>query len=99
MGSPFLESIGLGNIDIAYFIIAMFVCMVVLITLVIILLIQNRKLQQKYDKFMKGKKAASLEEQIMTLCAEHDVFKEQADANSKAIKDLYRRQKARIRMS
>ncbi len=93
MGSPLLESIGLGGIDIAYFIIALFVCMIVLITLVVILLVQNSKLQKKYDKFMTGKKAASLEEQIMTLCAEHDVFKEQADSNSKAIKDLYRRQK------
>lgn len=93
MGSELLESIGLGNVDIAYFIIALMVCMVLLITLVVILMVQNNKLKKKYDRFMQGKKAASLEDQIMRLCAEHDVFKEQADANSMAIKDLYRRQK------
>ncbi len=93
MGSALFEAMGLGQLDIGYFIIALLVIQIVLITLVVLLMVQNRKLKEKYNKFMMGKKAASLEEHIMALCAEHDVFKEQADANSKAIKDLYRKQK------
>lgn len=93
MGSELFEAIGLGSIDIAYFIIALLLCVIILITLVIILFIKHNKLLKKYNAFMIGKKAASLEDQIMNLCAEQEVLKDIAEGNSKAIKDLHRRQK------
>ncbi|MBQ7972442.1 MAG: DUF4446 family protein [Lachnospiraceae bacterium] len=93
MGSNLLESIGLGNLDIAYVLIGMIITIVVLAVLVIIQIVQNQKLKERYEKFLQGKSASSLEDQITTICAEHDAFRELAESNQKKIKELFKKQK------
>ena len=54
MGSPILNKIGLGNIDILFVIIFLVLCIVILL---VMLIIQNRKLNDligRYEKFMQG---------------------------------------------
>lgn len=93
MNSKLFESMGLGNLDIAYIFIFMLVCIIALAVLVIIQINQNKKLRQKYDKFLQGKNAKSLENQIMQLCETHDILKKTSDAHSRQIKDLYKKHK------
>lgn len=93
MNSKLLEAIGLGKLDIAYVLIFMLVCIIALAVLVIVQMNQNKKLSQKYAKFMQGKDAKSLESQIMDLCEMHDLAKKTTDAHTRQIRDLYKRQK------
>ncbi len=93
MNSKLLESIGLGNLDIAYILIFMLVCIIALAVLVICQMNQNKKLRDKYNKFLQGKNAKSLESQIMELCEAHDLLKKSTDAHGRQIKDLYKKHK------
>ncbi len=99
MNSKLLESIGLGNLDIAYVLIFMLVCIIVLAVLVICQMNQNKKLRLKYEKFLQGKDAKSLEEQITELCETHDIIKKSTDAHTRQIKDLYKKHKTTFQKS
>ena len=99
MNSKLLEAIGLGNLDIAYILIFMLVCIIALAVLVIIQINQNKKLRQRYEKFLQGKNAKSLEDQITELCTTHDMLKKSSDAHTKQIKDLYKKHKTTFQKS
>ena len=99
MNSKLLESIGLGNLDIAYVLIFMLVCIITLAVLVICQMNQNKKLRLKYEKFLQGKDAKSLEEQITELCETHDIIKKSTDAHTRQIKDLYKKHKTTFQKS
>lgn len=99
MNSKLFESIGLGNLDIAYIFIFMLVCIIALAVLVICQMNQNKKLRKKYEKFLQGKNAKSLEDQITELCEIHDILKKNSDVHTKQIKDLYRRHKSTFQKS
>jgi len=67
MTSGILAKMGLGNIDLGIFVI---VVTVLLIALIVIIIIMNNKLNavtKKYNKFMQGSKAKSLEDQIIDI--------------------------------
>ncbi|MBQ7765388.1 MAG: DUF4446 family protein [Lachnospiraceae bacterium] len=99
MNSKLLENMGLGNLDIAYVLIFMLVCIIALAVLVIIQINQNKKLQKKYEKFLQGKNAKSLESQITELCEVHDILKKNSDVHTKQIKDLYKKHKTTFQKS
>ena len=50
---------------IVYIVIITIILVLVLLILVIILLVKNRKLDRKYDRFMRGKDAENLEESFL----------------------------------
>ena len=91
MSSHFLESIGLGGLDIAFVLIGMMVFILVLLVLIIIQFNKLNKLQKKYAKFMKGKEAKSLEEEIIGLYDDNDYIKKESDKNRKEIKEIQKR--------
>ena len=99
MNSKLFESIGLGDLDIAYIFIFMLVCIIALAVLVICQMNQNKKLRKKYEKFLQGKNAKSLEDQITELCEIHDILKKNSDVHTKQIKDLYRKHKTTFQKS
>ena len=99
MNSKLFESIGLGDLDIAYIFIFMLVCIIALAVLVICQMNQNKKLRKRYEKFLQGKNAKSLEDQITELCEIHDILKKNSDVHTKQIKDLYRRHKTTFQKS
>lgn len=91
MSSGLLESIGLGGLDIAYVLIGMLVMILILLILVIIQFSRLNKQQKKLAKFMKGKEAMSLEEEIEGLYKDNDFIKKESDKNRKDIRDIQKR--------
>lgn len=91
MTSSIFESIGLNNIDPAYLFIIMFVCIIILFILLIMQMVKTGKLVKKYNKFMLGKDAGSLEEEITDLFGDIEFLKETTDSNRKEIKNIYKK--------
>ena len=61
MNSNILQSIGLGNLDIAYLFLILLVFIVVLFVIIILQMKKLNQLQKRINKFMTGKDAKSLE--------------------------------------
>ena len=91
MSNSLLESIGLGGLDIAYLLIGLLVFIIILLILIIIQFNKLNKIQKKLSKFMKGKDAGSLEEDITGLYEDNDFIKKESDTNRKDIKDIQKR--------
>ena len=90
MTSNLLNHIGLGNIDIGYIIIGMLVFIIILFVLILIFIIKEEKLRKKYKKFMSGKDAQSLENDIIRLYEDNKFLKNMVDINKKDIRQLYK---------
>ena len=78
------------NIDIGYLIIALFAIIIVLIILLTIFIVREVRLQKKYNKFMSGSSAESLEDAIAKLFEDNVKIKKVVNANRGDIKQLYR---------
>lgn len=79
---------GLAGFDMSYLLIGM---AVILLILIVIMILQNnriRKITRKYEKFMTGKNAKSLEKEIMGLADDNSYLREAIDANSSSIKNV-----------
>lgn len=90
MTSEVLTKIGLGNVDIGIILIVLVVLTIALLALVIILIVKENKLTAKYNKFMKGSTAESLENEIFALFQDNKALKKAADSNRKDIRQLYK---------
>lgn len=91
MGSPILNKIGLGNIDILFVILFLVICIAVL---AVMLVMQNRKLNDlisRYDRFMQGSRAKSLEKKITDLFEEQSVQKSILENHTKQLREIFRR--------
>lgn len=91
MNSGVFSAIGLGNLDPAILFIVM---LVLIIILLIVTMIQGRrlkKLEKKYTKFMKGKEAESLEDEIVGLFHDNRMIRSENEKNRKDIIDINRR--------
>lgn len=89
MNNSFFTGIGIGNIDIG-------ILLVILASIIIILLILNivnmcsiHKLKKRYSKFMQGKNAKSLENEIVGLFEDNKFIKNSVEKNKKDIRTLY----------
>lgn len=96
MTSKILKSLGLGAMDIAIPLIILLVIAVILCVFVVILMMKISKLQKKYSKFMSGKTASSLEEEIGSLFEDVRFLKNASDKNKKDIHYLYKLQQKNI---
>lgn len=93
MSSSILSSIGLGNLDVFYIFIFLLVLIIVLFVLVCLQATSLKKLKKTYNKFMKGKNAGSLEEEIAILFEDIRTLKSQNKTNAMNIDQLQRNQK------
>ncbi len=91
MGSPILNKIGLGNIDILFVVLFLVICIAILFVTVIMQNKRYKELQSRYDKFMQGTRAKSLEKKIIDLLEEQGIQKSLLENHSRQLKDLYRR--------
>jgi len=91
MESNILNLLGLGSIDPAIFIIALLAMILILLLIVIIQGCKISKVAKKYNKFMSGKDAKSLEEEIVELFHENKFIRSENDKNRKDIHDINRR--------
>ena len=89
MGSPILNKIGLGNIDILFVIIFLVLCIIALAVIAFLQYRKLRDLQERYDRFMQGTRAKSLEKKFMELFEEQSAQKTVLDKHTQQIKDLY----------
>ncbi|MDD3139105.1 MAG: DUF4446 family protein [Lachnospiraceae bacterium] len=90
MNSNILNSIGLGNVDIAYIFIGMIVVILLLLILVIVQMTQTSKLKKRINKFMQGKDGKSLETDINGLFEDNQYIKVLTEENKKDIRKIYR---------
>lgn len=91
MNYDLLKSLGLGNIDLTYFFIAMTVLVLILIILTIVQMVKLKKMTNKYKKFMSGKNATNLEKDIIGLYEDNKFIKVSIEKNQKDVNILYRR--------
>jgi len=84
-----MESMGLGFIDIAYIFIAMAVLIIILFILLIVLMVKVSTLKKRYNKFMEGKEAASLEKELEEIFELSNTLKETVEKNRKDIRKLF----------
>lgn len=85
MDSPILNSLG---IDPGILMIIIVVLLVIFVVLTIINLVKTRKLYHKYDGFMRGKDAESLEESFLKVYDDVEYLKKEDKGNKEVIKAL-----------
>lgn len=90
MSSDFLNSIGLGWIDIGYILLGIIVLIVILLVVTIVQIVKTNKLKKKYNKFMQGKDAKSLEADIIKLYEDNKDIKSMTDTNRQDIKKIFK---------
>jgi len=94
MNSNFLNSLGLGNIDIGFILLGLLVISIILFILIIVSFVQISKFKKKYEKFMLGKDGANLENDIITLYEDNKYMKLSIDKNREDIKELLKKHEA-----
>lgn len=93
MSSELFNQIGLGSIDAGYIFLGLAVVVLILIIITIVQGSKIRTMTKKYNKFMQGKDAKSLEKSIVNLYDNNHILKEQTETNRKKIRDLSKTQK------
>lgn len=91
MSSPLMEYLGIAWIDIAWIFIAILVLLMAVIILLIVQIVKVNKLKKRYEKFMKGKDAKSLEQDIIALFEDNKFIKDENEKNRKDIREIFRR--------
>lgn len=89
MNSNLLNKIGLGNIDPAYILIGMLLIVIAAIVISAICLNKLSKLNEKYEKFMKGKDGKSLEEAVTERFAQVDKLIDENKKKTVEIADIF----------
>lgn len=89
MSSGLFEAIGLGSFDVAYLFIGMAVMILILFILLIVQMNRISKLKKRYDKFMEGRDAKSLEDEILGICEDNNNLKTLAEKNKRDIRKLF----------
>ena len=90
MNNSFLNSLGLGTLDIGVVILVLCIIIVILLVINITNICSINKLKKKYHKFMTGKNAKSLENEIIALFEDNKFIKSSIDKNKKDIRTLYK---------
>ena len=90
MNSSFLDKLGLGNLDIGIVITVLATLIIILLIISIVNICSIQKFRKKYNKFMQGKNAKSLESEIMGLFEDNKFMKSTIDRNKKDIRILYK---------
>lgn len=90
MNNSFLHSMGLGKIDIGIVLIVMAALIFILLIINISNICSLSKLKKKYNKFMTGKGAKSLESEIFGLFEDNKFIKASVEKNKKDIRVLYK---------
>ena len=89
MNSNLLRNMGLGNLDIGIILAVVFTLILCLLIIVIVLLVKFSKLNKKYQKFMQGSTARSLESDIVRLYEDTKYVKLAVEKNRKDITVLF----------
>lgn len=91
MGSKFLESLGMGNLDIGLFMFILTIILFILLVACIVLIVELCKLKKRYNRFSRGRDAKSLEKEIGSMFVENKAIKELTDKNKRDIRTIYKK--------
>lgn len=91
MNSDIMNSIGLGSLDIAYLFIGLIVLILILFIICIVTSVKLNKLKKRYEAFMLGEDAKSMEKEITALFSDINYLKNSVDKNAKEIRHIYKR--------
>lgn len=91
MNSSIFNAIGLGNSDPAIIFIILLAIIVVAFILIIVQANKIKKLEKKYNKFMQGKEAKSLEDEIIGLFHDNRMIRSENEKNRKDIISINKR--------
>ena len=91
MNSVFLESLGLGGLDMGIVLAVLVVLVFILLVFSIVLCVELGKLKKRFNRFSQGRDGKSLEKEIGEVFAQNVALKEVADKNKRDIKTLFRR--------
>ncbi len=90
MNSDLLTMIGLGGVDIGYILAGIAALQLIFLIVLIVLLVKYTGIKKRYNKFMKGRNAASLEDDVHGAFEEMKLLKTTVDRNKKDIRILYK---------
>lgn len=90
MNNSFLNGIGYGNIDIGIVLLIMAALILLLLIICIVNICSILKMKKKYKRFMQGKSAKSLEQEIVALFEDNKFIKNSIEKNQKDIRVLYK---------
>ena len=90
MNNSFLTNMGLGNLDMGIVLLVMAVIIIILLVICIVNICSMSKLKKRYQKFMSGKSAKSLENEIAALFEDNKFIKSSIEKNKKDIRSLYK---------
>lgn len=90
MNNSFLDGIGLGNLDIGIVICVMLIVLFILLIISIVNICSIHKMSKIYKKFMQGKSAKSLEQEIVGLFEDNKFIKNAIEKDKKDIRILYK---------
>lgn len=93
MNSNIFEAIGISNIDPAFLFIGLFLCCIALMIFSISIMNKYKKLEQKYDKFMRGKDAETLEDVILKRFDDIDTLIKENDNKTQQIAEIFENMK------
>ena len=88
MNSGIFSEIGMSGLDPAILFIIMLVLLIIAFVFIIIQANKLSKLQKKYDKFMQGKEAESLEDEIVGLFHDNRLIRTENEKNRKDIIEI-----------
>ena len=91
MQSNFLSKIGLGNLDLGIVVLVLLIMVIVLAVMVFMISKNNKRITRKYERFMQGERAMSLEDQIQNLIATVDQLCYESDVHAEDINNLYKK--------
>lgn len=91
MNFKLLEDMGFGGMDLTYLFLVLAAVALILLVMVIVLIVKFGKLSKRYQKFMGGKNAKSLEKDIVGLYEDNKLIKASMDKSRKDIENLYRK--------
>ena len=91
MTSNLLQSMGLGQVDIGAFVLVLLALFLILLILLIVTMAKLSGLKKRYERFMMGSNARSMEEEVKNLFYDIDYLKKESDQNKKEIRHIYKR--------
>ena len=84
--SPLFTKIGLGNLDLGILLIIAYVLIIAVIVMFLVMTGKYNRLKSRYERFMMGSKAVSLEKYIQELTENVNLLIENAQTNADDIK-------------
>ena len=90
------QMMGLGGLDIGWLFIVIFILLIVVVVLLVITMKRYEAMKSRYDKFMGGKRATSLEERMQDMVRDVERLKKDSKAYANDIDLLFMKHEGAI---